>query len=422
MVICPREGAVVTRGRRIARVGSSALIGSALLVASLTAQDWPQWRGPQRDGAVAGFREPAAWPQQLNRQWTLEVGLGYATPLVVGDRVFVFARQEEDEVLMALDAASGRQIWKTGYAAPFAMMSATARHGPGPKSTPAYANGRIFTLGMTSIVTAFDAATGRQLWQTPATKAQPMYHTALSPLVDGNLVIVHVGGPGDAALSALDVATGAIRWTWRGDSPAYGSPIVAELAGTRQVVTYTHRYLVGVHARTGELLWQRPFRTPSDTTSQTPLLYGDLVIQTGRANGIAAFRVSRTDAGWATEDLWQTMEVSLHMTNGVVVGDVLYGLSHLNAGQYFGLDLRTGKVLWTSPPRQAENAALARAGRTIFALEDDAELLVLTASRTGMDVVGRYQVADSETWAQPAISGNRVFVKDVSRLTVWTVG
>ncbi len=394
---------------------------SILLTAQLSAQDWPQWRGPNRDGAVASFREPSPWPDTLKQQWKVEVGLGYATPLVVGQRVYLFTRQGEDEVMTALDAATGKVIWRTAYPAPFQMSGATARHGPGPKSTPTYANGRLFSLGMSNIVTAFDAGSGKQLWQKPATKAQPIYHTAMSPVVDGNVVIVHIGGPGDAALTAFDVASGDVRWTWTGDSPAYGSPIVVDLAGTRQVVTFTHRSLVGVSVSSGELLWSRPFRTPSDTSAQTPILFRDTLIQTGRENGVTAFRVVRRDGAMTTEDVWQTKEVALYMTNGVVADDVFYGLSHLNAGQYFALDLTTGKVLWKSEPRQAENAAMVRAGNAIFALEDDGEMVVMKASRSGMEVIRRYDVADSQTWAQPAISENRVYVKDVGHLTLWAL-
>ena len=332
----------------------------------------------------------------------------------------MFSRQQEEEVITALDAASGKILWRTAYAAPFTMVKATARHGAGPKSTPVHAGGRLFTLGMTNIVSAFDAETGKQLWQKPATKAQPQYHTAMSPVVDGNVVIVHVGGPGEAALTALDVATGNPRWSWSDDSPAYGSPIVVDLAGTRQVVTFTHQYLVGLAVATGELLWRRPFKTPADTTSQTPIVYRDTIIQAGRDNGITAFKVVRKGDVWTTEDVWQTREVSLHLSNGVVVDDVLYGLSHLNAGQYFALDLTTGRVLWTSEPRQADNAAIVRARDTLFALEDDGELLVMKADRSGMNVVKRYDVADSQTWAQPAISGARLYVKDVSQVALWT--
>jgi outer membrane protein assembly factor BamB len=408
--------------RRINLCASGAIVFAIAFALQLSAQDWPQWRGPNRDGAVSSFREPSPWPESLKQQWKVEVGSGYATPLLVGQRLYLFTRQREEEVMTALDAASGKVIWRTGYAAPFTITGATARHGPGPKSTPAYANGRLFTLGMTNIVTAFDAVTGKQQWQKPATKAQPAFHTAMSPIVDGDVMIIHVGGPGDAALTAFDVATGNVRWAWTGDSPAYGSPIIIDLDGTRQVVTFTHRYLVGVSLANGELLWQRPFRTPSDTTSQTPILYRNTIVQNGRENGVTAFRVVRRDGAWTTEDVWQTKEVSLHMTNGVVVDGVLYGLSHLNAGQYFGLDLATGKVLWKSEPRQAENAAMVSAGDTIFALEDDGEMVVMKASRTGMNVLRRYDVADSQTWAQPAISGARVFVKDVAHLTLWTLG
>jgi outer membrane protein assembly factor BamB len=243
----------------------------------------------------------------------------------------------------------------------------------------------------------------------------------MSPVVDGNVVIVHIGGPGDAALTAFDVASGDVRWTWTGDSPAYGSPIVVDLAGARQVVTFTHRSLVGVSVSSGELLWSRPFRTPSDTSAQTPILFRDTIIQTGRENGVTAFRVVRRDGAMTTEDVWQTKEVSLYMTNGVVADGVFYGLSHLNAGQYFALDLATGQVLWKSEPRQAENAAMVRAGNTIFALEDDGEMVVMKASRSGMEVIRRYDVADSQTWAQPAISENRVYVKDVGHLTLWAL-
>src|SRR5262245_51677454 len=397
------------------------LLWSFVFIGQGATQDWPQWRGPNRDGSVASFREPAAWPEHLKQQWRIEVGTGYATPLLVGQRLYVFTRQADDEVMMALEASTGKQIWRSSYPAPFEMWKATARHGPGPKSTPTFANGRLFSLGMSNIVTAFDAATGKQLWQKPATKAQPMYHTAMSPIVDGDVMIVHVGGPGEAALTAFDVATGNVRWTWTGDSPAYGSPMIVDISGIRQVVTFTHQNLIGVSLASGELLWRRPFRTPSDTTAQTPIVFRDTIIQNGRENGVTAFRVTRRNGVWATDDVWQTKEVSLHMTNGVVADGVFYGLSHLNAGQYFGLDLATGQVLWKSAPRQAENAAMVRAGNTIFALEDDGEMVVMKTSRTEMNVVKRYEVADSQTWAQPTISGSRMYVKDVSQLTLWTV-
>jgi outer membrane protein assembly factor BamB len=301
------------------------------------------------------------------------------------------------------------------------MNPATDPHGPGPKSTPAYADGRLFTLGMTGIVSAFDADGGELLWQVPGRDVEPLYHTAMSPVVDGDLVIFHVGGHDDGALTAFDTASGDVRWSWAGDGPAYGSPRVMEIEGVRQVVTYTQANVIGVEVQTGELLWRRAFTTEYDTTSQTPVRYGDLLLQTGRGGGITAYRVLREGDAWTTEDVWHTSEVALHMTNGVVADGVLFGLSYLNSGQYFGLDLESGEVLWTGNPRQAENASILRSGNTFLSLQEDAELLVVSASRTGLDVVKSYEVADSVTWTQPTLVGNRLYVKDIATLTLWTL-
>ena len=396
-------------------------IATLMVGPSAIGQDWPQWRGPNRDGAVLSFEEPAVWPDSLTKGWQVEVGLGYATPILVGERIYMYARQDEDEVLMALDAASGDVLWRTSYPAPFAVTGGAAGHGKGPKSTPTYADGRLFTLGMSGIVTAFEAETGRQLWQRPGDPVQPLFHTAMSPVVEGEVMILHVGGHNDGALTAFDVTSGDVRWQWRGDGPAYGSPIVVDFEGVRQVVTFTQENFVGVSLATGDLLWRRSFTTASTTTSQTPILYEGTLIQAGRGNGITRFRVVRQGNSWTTEDLWHTDDVSLHMTNGVVFECVLFGLSHLKSGQYFALDLETGQVLWTSDPRQASNAAIVRSGPTIFSLEEDAELLILSHSRTAFTPHKRYEVATSATWAQPTVSGNRLFVKDVNNLTLWTL-
>ena len=367
------------------------------------------------------FKEPTAWPETLVEQWKLDVGLGYATPVLVGDRIYMFSRQGEDEVVRALDAGTGDVIWSTRYPAPFELNPYMKSHGMGPKATPTYADGRLFVFGMSGIVTAFDAETGKKLWRRPAPPKQPLYHTAMSPVVDGDLVIIHVDGDDDGALTAFDVETGEVRWRWDEDGPAYGSPIVFELAGMRQVVTYSRRYMIGLSVASGELLWSRPDGREDNILTQTPILHGDLLIESGNKNGFTAFRVIRKGDGFATEDVWHTDEVSVFMTNGVAVDGVLVGLSQLNSGQYFGLDLDNGEVLWTSDPRQAKNAAILRAGKTIFALEDDAELVVIRHSRSAFEPLKRYKVSDNETWTQPTISGNRVYIKDVSTLTLWTL-
>ena len=383
--------------------------------------DWPQWRGPNRDGAIASFTAPNPWPEKLNRKWKVEVGLGYATPVVIGNRVYMFARQGEEEVLGALDADTGKMLWRTAYPAAFTISPAAARHEKGPKATPTFADGKLFTLGMTGIVSAFDAATGKRLWQTAASQPGPLYHTAMSPLIDRGLAIVHVGSHGRGALTAFDVNTGAVKWRWDGDGPGYGSPIVADFDGTRQIITFTQDNLVGVSASTGALLWKRRFETNYTQNCITPVLYGQTVIVSGLDKGVTAFKLVKANGQWNPVDVWENTEVSLYMTNGVIVRDTFVGLSHKNSGQFFALDARTGKTVWKSAPRQAANAAISRAGDLLFILKDDAELLIARSGANGLETVKTYSVADSATWSAPAVSGRRLFVKDVASLTVWTM-
>jgi outer membrane protein assembly factor BamB len=384
-------------------------------------RDYPQWRGQTRDGSASGFQAPASWPDSLTPRWKVEVGAGYATPIVMGDRVFTHTRQDENEVMLAIDAETGKTIWRTSYQAPYRMNPATRNHGQGPKSTPLYADGRLYTLGISGIVSAFDAADGKLLWQKPAPPVDPMYGTAMSPAYDRGAVIFHMGGHDNGALTALDAATGNVRWSWSGDGPAYASPIVVELGGTRQVVTISQRNIIGVDSASGRLLWQRPWVSRSTNNSITPILYDGTLIVTGHDLGTARIKPVQSGGAWSVETVWETQEVGMFMSNPVLVGDTLYGLSHKASGQFFALDAKTGRVLWLGEPRAATNTAVVKAGRHLFLLNDDAELIVAEANPAGLKPERRYTVATSSTWAQPAISGNRVFVKDVSTLALWTL-
>ena len=403
------------------------LIALVLLVVQLSAQrpssDWTQWRGSNRDGVAAAPSDAAAWPAQLTQKWKLEVGLGYATPLVVGNRIYQFARKGEREVMMAIDADGGKVLWETGHSAVFTPMSAAAPHGAGPKSTPVFFNGRLYSIGMTGIVTAYDAASGKQLWQKPGSATVPMYTShSFSPIINGQNVIFHLGGHDEGAITAFDLNTGDVRWTWRGDGPGYGSPVLAEFGGTRQIVTITQGKLVGIDVANGVLLWERAFVSPNFTNSATPIVAGDLlVVSSGNGPPTSAYRVSKKGAEWVVETAWENPEVPMRLSDAVAAGDVLFGISTRNAGQYFAVDMKTGKTLWTSEGRQAAHAAIARSGDLFFSMEEDGELVVARNSRTGFEPLHRYKVSDAATWAQPSYSGNRVFVKDVSTLALWTL-
>src|SRR5688572_30643345 len=283
------------------------------------AADWPQWRGPNRDGSVLAAL-PGQWPEALKKRWQVTVGTGHASPVVSGNRVVVIAREGDDEIVRALDVASGKEIWRAAYPAPYTINSAAWSHGAGPKSTPAIAGGRVFTFGIGGILSAFDLASGRLVWRVPAPGVLPQYGTATSPLVDGTSVIAHVGGHDKGALTSFDAATGKPRWQWTGDGPGYGSPITATLGGVRQVIAQTQKFLVGLNASTGTLLWHLPFTTDFDQNAFTPIVFQDLLINAGIDVPLTAIR-PKLDAGkWVAETVWTNPQTPMFMSSPVLIG------------------------------------------------------------------------------------------------------
>ena len=391
----------------------------------LGAQDWPQWRGPARDGLVLGARPRPSWPPALQKGWSVTVGEGHASPLALGDRAYAFARQGEDEVLCALDAATGKLLWRQANLAPYTVNPAAAGHGKGPKATPTLAQGRIFTLGISGILSAVDAATGKLSWRLPLSdrfkETSPSFGAANSPVVDGERVIVFVGGGKGGALTAFDAKSGAVLWSWQDDGPAYASPIVAEIAGARQVVTQSQSFVVGVAAETGTLLWKIPLTTAYEQNSVTPIVRGDVVFYSGLDKGLHAVRIVKRGAGFASEPVWDNDEVAGYMSTPVLVGDVLYGLSHKKKGQFFAVDAKTGKTLWLSEGRQGDNASLVSAQGALLMLTTESTLIVAKPDPAAFSVLRSYTVAETPTWAHPAPSGDRLFVKDKETLALWRI-
>lgn len=386
------------------------------------AQDWPQWRGPNRDGVLAGFSEPKIWPEKLKPIWKITVGAGHSSPVVAGGRIYLHSRQEEEEVVSCLDLRNGKRIWKESYSVPYTMNPAAVEHGKGPKSTPVVSEGRLYTLGITGILSCFDMKAGKLLWRKEFSKefkeTSPLFGASMSPLVDRGLLIVNIGGHNQGALTAFDAQTGEVKWTCKGDGPGHASPITVDLGGTRQVVTQTQNHLVGVDVSNGKLLWSIPFTTEYDQNVVTPLLYQQTLIYSGVFKETAAIKVIKKEDGWATEKVWANSGVSMYMNSPVVSGDLLYGFSHRNKGQFFCLDARTGATLWTSEGRYGENAAIVNAPEVLFLLTNDAQLMVARKNAKKFDLVRRYTVAESPTWAHPVVAGNRVLIKDASTLAL----
>ena len=280
----------------------------------------------------------------------------------------MLSRVGEDEVLTAFDVQSGKQAWQQKYRASYQVNPAAESHGKGPKSTPATGGGRIFTLGINGTLSAFDAGTGKPLWRKPFTgefdASSPDFGAAMSPLIDDGLVIAHVGGNKSGVLSAFDAATGAVRWQWKGDGPGYASPVIGTFAGTRQVITQSRSHVIGLSAADGRLLWQVPFTTSYDQNIVTPVVFDDLVIYSGIEQPLTAVRVSAANGQWSARQVWRAESVPMYMSSAVVSGGYLYGLTHRNKGQFFCAEPKTGKVLWTTRGREAENAALIASRRS----------------------------------------------------------
>jgi outer membrane protein assembly factor BamB len=382
------------------------------------AASWPQWRGPARDG-VARLAVPASWPQALTKRWDVTVGAGHSSPVVAGNRVVLHTRESDRETVRAFDLSSGKQVWRNEYVAPYTVNPAARGHGPGPKSTPVVAGERVFTFGISGILSALDLSTGRVLWRTDAPPAPPEFGTAMSPIVVDANVIAHIGANDAGALTAFDTATGKPRWRWTGDGPAYASPVIADIAGTRQLVTQSENAVVGIDVSDGRLLWRIPFKTSYDQNSITPVVVKDLVIYSGLDNGTTAVRVTTNGTTWTTAPVWRNDQVAMYMSTPAARGTALFGLSHRNRGQFFALDLTTGKTLWTTAGREGENASVMLAGDLLLLSTTNSELIVARASATRFEEIKRYTIANSAVWAHPAIVDRVILIKDVDRLMCW---
>lgn len=380
--------------------------------------DWPQFRGPNRDNKVTGFTAPKVWPKELKKGWTVTVGEAVASPVLAGDKVYVFTLQGKEEVLTCLNAKDGKQVWQDKYAAEEVKGAAAGFKGQesfkGPRSTPAVGGGKVCTFGVAGVVSCVDADTGKLVWRKE-TKGKPQFFTSDSPLVADGLCVVHVGAPGKGELTAFDLAKGETKWAWSGDGPSYGSPVLATLGGTKQVVVLTDKNIVGVGFADGKLLWQAPL-TGGRYNTGTPVIDGETVIISG-----TAFSITKDGEKFAAKQIWK--DQAPHQYNTPVLRDgVLYGLTGQGRmTKLYAQDAKTGKVLWDDATARGECGTVLDAGAVLLSLSSNSELVVLKPSKDKFEEVAKYKVAPTPTWAVPIVAGNRVIVKDRDSITLWTV-
>jgi outer membrane protein assembly factor BamB len=419
------------------------------------AQDWPQWRGVNRDGKAAEFTAPKTWPKELTQKWKVTVGVGDAGPALVGGKLFVFSREGTSEVTRCLDAATGKEIWQDKYDAP-AVSGADSQH-PGPRGTPTVVNGKVLTLGIGGTVSCLDAATGKKLWRKDDFPgAVPRFHTGTSPIAVDGLCIVQLGREADGGVVAYDLATGEQKWKWTGtgDGPAYGSPVLLTVEGTKMIVTITAKSIIAVGTADGKLLWQAPFAASGMAyNATTPIVDGQTVIYCGQNRGAKAVKLEKQGESYSAKELWSNTERSPQFNTPVLKDGFLYGLTQ--GGEIFCINAQSGQNAWSVPsaggaaPAAAPGGggmggrrgrgggmggrggggmggtagygSIVDAGSVLMALTPASQLIVFQPDSKAYNEVARIKVADSATYACPVPAGNRVFVKDQNSVTLWSI-
>lgn len=384
---------------------------------------WPQWRGPSRTGVLTDAESPALWPENLRKGWSVESGEGYSSPIAGDGRVFVHARRDPDEVVSAIDLATGKLVWTQKYSAPTEKNPYAKQMAKGPYSTPLLADGRLFTLGTTAILSAWNAGTGASLWRkdfsTRVDTSKLFCGTAMSPLLTRHGLVVHVGDDRGGAIMAIDPASGKENWNTSVRGPGYASPIETTFGGSAQIVTMTTRSVIGVDSASGQLLWEFPFDDEWNENIVTPIATESGVIVSGVRQGTRRLAVAKSGGAWSVKEAWHTPDVAMYMSSPVLVGGTLFGHSSRRKGQFVAVDAESGKVRWATEGRNATSAAVVAAGQHLLFLTTESQLIVVPAEPSGYKEVRKYTVADSATYAHPAVLKDRVVVRDASHVTVW---
>jgi outer membrane protein assembly factor BamB len=425
-------------------VAGAALPGQGRSSAHLAASPepgWPQWRGPRRDGICTETGLLQTWPEGgpplLWRSSGL--GRGYSAPIITGGRIYLAGDVGEDLVIFALDLA-GKRLWTATNGASWKTPY------PGARASCTFAGGKIVHLNAHGRVACYEARSGRELWSADLRDRFGSQKTTWAQseclLVDGSRVFVTVGGT-RALMAALDLETGATRWTTpplalgpspspaqqrvseppgEFDPPSYASPILFQLGGRRHLVSCSQRHVFGVDADSGELLWTRPLRTRYLVVAMTPVLVGDAVFVTAPNTDDAKLHRLRVGSGGVEiEDVWETKLDTCH--GGVVlVGDALYGSWYSPRKGWVCLDAKTGAVRY-------ETSALAKgsvlyADSRLYVLSEEGEMALLHPTGAAFEFKGRFRLTPDrkhDAWTHPVILDGRLYLRYDDTLSCYDI-
>jgi len=391
---------------------------AALILFSSTnsfSQDWPQWRGINRDSKVTGFKAPAAWPAELKQAWKVTVGFSDATPVLSANKIYLNTRQGDQEVILCLDAATGKELWKNSYSA-MAVTGPSASQHPGPRGTPAVSNGKIVTFGASGILSCLDASTGKLVWRKEnPTNAFPAFFTGTSPLIVDGMCIIHLGKKDDGQVIAYDLNSGNEKWKWAGEGPSYSSPSVMTIDGKKLLIVITEKNIMALGLTDGKQLWQ--IATPVQQrfyNCVSPYIDGQNIYLSGQGTGTKAIRVEKSGNEYVTKELWSNTEVGAKWNTPVLKDGFLYGFT--DQKRIYCLNAATGQTAWIDNAVNSDFSTIVDCGSVIIGLTSTDNLLVLKPDGKAYSEIVKYKVSDTPIYAYPVISGNNIYIKDAETL------
>lgn len=407
----------------------SLLIFAAIIAASVSvrgedgsAAEWRQWRGPTRDGQVAGSNWPTSLADDaLRLRWRVDLPPSYSGPIVGESAVFVTGTVgKQTEIVMALDRTTGKELWRAEWPGAMSVPFFAASNGSWIRSTPACDGQTLFVGGMRDVLVALDVATGEERWRVDFVQEfsspLPTFGFVCSPLLEGDALYVQAG----AALVKLEKQTGKVLWRVLQDGggmlgSAFSSPVMATLAGRRQLVVQTREKLAGVDPDSGEVLWQQVVPSFRGMNILTPVVFGDGVFTSSYQNKSWLFRISSSNSAVRVDEAWSN-NAQGYMSTPVVIDGHAY--LHLQNQRFTCINLSTGERTWTSTP-YGKYCSLAAQGDRILALDQRGELLLLKANPKEFELMDQRKVSDQETWAHVAVCGDQLFIRELNALSVF---
>jgi outer membrane protein assembly factor BamB len=394
------------------------LVAALGTVTTLTAADWPQYRGPQNDGSTSEkilVPWPAAGPHLV---WKAPLGPSFGSFAVGDGRAFCFIQRAVDgqdkEVVLALGANTGKELWTV----PLGKAVYDKQGGDGPRSTPTVDGGRVYLLGAYQVLTCLDAATGKQIWQHDLVSEFGgkviKWNSAASPILEGNLIFVNGGGAGQAFL-AFDKADGKLVWKSGADAPTHASPVLATIQSVRQVIFFTQAGLVGAEVKTGRELWRFPFPY-SVSTASSPIVSGDIVYcSAGYGVGAGACRITKTGAGFTATELWrQAGKLMNHWTTPVCRDGYLYGIygfKEFGTAPLKCVEIATGREVWSKPGFGSGGGTIL-VGDKILVQGDRGPLVVVEAKPDAYHELARAELYGGKCWTMPVVSNGRIYARN----------